>query len=58
MFPTGDPCSANWFKYSMMVDGNTSATVSGGLGVISLTNLGTVAGAVPISVVLSPGHHG
>jgi beta-galactosidase GanA len=37
---------------------NTSATVNGGLGTISLTNLGTMAGGVPVSVVSSPGYRG
>jgi beta-galactosidase GanA len=35
---------------------NTSPDVSGGLGMVTLTNLGTVAGGVPVSVVPSPGY--
>jgi hypothetical protein len=37
---------------------NSSATISGGLGAISLTNLGVVAGGVPLSLVRSPGYYG
>jgi hypothetical protein len=37
---------------------NTSASISGGLGTVSLTNLATAAGGVPVSVVHSPAYRG
>jgi beta-galactosidase GanA len=43
---------ANTLAIAVLADGTTA----GGLGSVTLTTLGTVAGGVPVSTVLSPGH--
>ena len=66
VLPAGilDPDGANTLAIAVTSGGppaggvNTSTAVSGGLGTVTLANLGAVAGGVPVAVVRSPGYHG